>query len=209
MNGEPKRYPLIYVLIIVLIVVAGIEVAWGQDPFQSNDMNTQTSGNIGGDSNLALGFGGSQFDVDIAQCMGSASRSFVFGLFAQQRLQENYWCHAITLANAGYIEAAEFMLCKHTVLSEMGSDCPGDLLRPTKTEGTLNRVTEEIERVEKQSQDQLSAYRMEITDLTTTVQTLEAKPAQIVYRMPPEIQAQIDAAEDRRARAKMALNGEN
>jgi len=133
---EPKRYPLIQLLIIVMLVVAAIEVAWGQENCRGHscnsdgapiDVSQSVAGPvIGGSDSLGLGFGGPQFDVDIAQCMGTQSDSYLWNIWSKQRMTENYWCHAITLINAGYVEAGTYMLCNHTVLGEM-NDCPGPL----------------------------------------------------------------------------------
>jgi len=213
-RGDKKNQPIDIswwiILALALMLTMLIVPAYAQ--VQSNDMNAQTAGNIGGNDALALGFGGASFDVDIAQCVGSQSDTFFFGIYGKQRLRQNYWCHAITLANAGYIEAAEYMLCHHTVLSNM-PDCPGNIFRPEPkgegASGPANAVAEEVEELEQYAQEQFNDYQMQITDLSVTVQQLQDKPAQIVYRVPPEIQSQMEADADRRQKAREAWKGEH
>jgi len=165
-NRENGRFPLLYLIVLAVVVVFLVfKVTEAGDEEEIIEQHVTT----GGDSSVGLGFGGTQFDVDIAQCVGSVVDSW-FIFYSKQRLQENYWCHAITLANAGYIEAAEYMLCQHTVLSEM-PDCPGKVLDRMAlpvaegSSGPADAVAEAVEELEEHARQQFDSYQMQITDL--------------------------------------------
>jgi len=209
MTGDKKYEPInlswwiIVALVIVLVLL--FSPTWAQHECRYNcpddnpiDVSQVVTGPIIG-GNDYLGFGGPQFDVDIGQCMGTKSDHYIFGLWSNQRMVENYWCHAITLINAGYVDAGIFMLCKHTVLSEMDG-CPGPFVELlTRPETTSERDDQ---------QEMLSNHdslQMTLMNLQTQFDDLAKTRPQIVYRVPPEVKEQIDDGAVRRAAARAAL----
>ena len=197
-EDKHKPVPLISLLLVVLMVIVTAELACAQHVCQGGhncnrdgtpvDVSQVAGGNVvalDAGSSLGLGFGGAQFDVDIAQCMGSESTNWFFGAYAPQRLKENYWCHAITLANAGYIDAAEYILCTHTKLSEM-PNCPGEIFRKEAKEGTagpLTEIVEEIDDHEEEAERQHQEYQMQITDLAAQIEDLKRPRPPVVQRV--------------------------
>jgi len=88
--GEPV--PLIwFIAIAALIVMFMYSIAEAQNPdlFQSNDMNTQTSGDVQTGKSIVIGFG--MGDVDINDCMYTKSTPFFqWGKYNKSCLADGY-----------------------------------------------------------------------------------------------------------------------
>lgn len=231
-DDRNKPFPLLYLFIIAVIFIVLVEVAFGQanctghscnDEGTPGDVNLTggaVSNVIGGNSSRGYAVSGAQVDVDIGQCMGSVYEAWLLGIIhAEQKLIENAHCVAMNEHNIGNHSAEARIKCKQTKTGgnyDTFTDCFDEQKEHWNKEptgegasGPADRVAEIVEENEERAQKQFEDYQMQITDLTSSVQQLEKQPAQIIYKIPPELQEQIDAAADRRARAKAVWQGEN
>jgi len=143
----PKKYHSIDISWWIIVGLAVVLVllfspTWTQDiecdGGPCGEFVDLSSTTLSGSDTVAFGFGSPSYDVDINNCTGSTSRSFVFGLFSHQRLQEIHFCHAMNLISAGYVDAGNWLLCNKTKMSEM-PDCPGTLFLPDQPTTSTER----------------------------------------------------------------------
>ena len=126
---------------------------------------------IGGADSLALGFGGADFDVAIAGCVGSVASTYGFGAFGRQKLKEDHWCQAMSLIGAGYRDAGEFILCTETILKDM-DDCPGSLAEKPSDATQDDSDMLGHAQAEEQHTEQLVASMAAISDLEQKISEL-------------------------------------
>lgn len=171
-----------FAALVILALFAMSVPLWAQEcrGHSCNDadgtiVDTNLSTSIS-DDNLALGFGGASFDVDIGDCMGSQSDQYLFGLWGKQRMRENYWCHAMTLIQAGYVEAGSFMLCNHTILAQM-PDCPGNLFEQPETASNGPSQTNSV--TTKELEERIEQQQMELQTLANRYENMMRRPTVI------------------------------
>ena len=168
----------------------------------------------GGNKSIALvapGLG----DVDIAQCLGSEAWTLLVG--GKQKLVLNQVCMAEFYLKQGRYDLAAQALCNQPeILKEYGTESACEIehdFTPPTDDGTaqgLNRsdvqLTDEDDDIRYAVQQEEIEYAREerasmIGQLDYITQQIERSPA-------PQVQQQIDEGEDRRARAKAALEGD-
>lgn len=130
MINEPKRTSVILLAFIAFLIVMAIwpqAHASGDRITQSNDNNTQTSGDVitgdtimGGDSSKAYGFSHGLGDVDINQCL--ASTQFGTIVFSKQKVVLNKWCAAEVYDAKGMAHMAAIMRCAIPEIAEHFDD---------------------------------------------------------------------------------------
>ena len=128
---------LLLCLAVVIILSVAVPIVFAQEcgEFGYNcddnsvvtEVVTSVSNVIGGNENLAIGLSSPRFGAAIGDCMGTQARTYLWGIYGQQTLTESYWCEAANLYKMGLTEAANYVLCNHTILKTM-PDCPGPLV---------------------------------------------------------------------------------
>ena len=108
------------VLMLLLLALSATASERHQTPV---DVETNVGGSvvenqIGGNETLALGFSSPSFGAALAQCAGTTAKSFLFGLYGQQKIGPNYWCIGSSLYQMGKYQAAAFVLCGKAGLAD-------------------------------------------------------------------------------------------
>ena len=115
------------IIIVLSIAIPALAQDCGEGGYNCDSIELASNPVIGGSDTLALGFGGTRFGAAIGDCMGTQARTYLWGIYGQQTLTESYWCEAANLYKMGLTEAANYVLCNHTILKTM-PDCPGPLV---------------------------------------------------------------------------------
>jgi hypothetical protein len=109
-------------VVVGVVLFAAFRMASAQDSdlFQSNDMNTQTAGDVSS-NNKTFAFGYSMGDVDIAGCLGSTQWTTILG--GKQKLVINWPCMAeFYLRNEKWGLAAMALCNVPGILEEFASE---------------------------------------------------------------------------------------
>lgn len=113
--------------------MSGPLFASGDDIVQSNDMNNQTTGDVGlvtGDSR-AFAFAHGLGDVDINQCLGSTQWGTI--LVSKQKLVLNKWCAAEVYDAKGMYSMAGRLRCQIPAIADLFTDPQQCVLENTWT----------------------------------------------------------------------------
>ena len=174
---------------------------------------------VSGDKNRAYAFGNSLGDVDIAGCLGSTQWNTP--LFGRQKLVVNWPCLAEFYLRNGMYDNAAMAICNTEVRQEFETEEDCRAAHPFEAMSQPAPVPTESED-EDEEHDQI---RAELADLTATVAALEREKVQLVSRVQKaekaaqraytapqeagkELRRRLDAFEERRQAARMALEGE-
>ena len=192
---EKKKIDWLNVAAIVATVVLFLLLigsAFAQDDnFQSNDMNTQTAGNVstGGNDALGLGFSSPSFGAAVAQCVATEASNYAFGAYGKQKIVVNYWCVGSSLYQMGKYYGAALALCRKTELGDLypsEDECMSDLSTPPETPVTV--VSEPLVAEYREEEDvhaqMILDQQMQLLDLASKYDDLsERRPEnRVVYQ---------------------------
>lgn len=192
-KGRKEFQPSNILWLVIAAVVVILLVSESKAQHQSNDMNNQTAGDITG-GNVAFSGKGSyaigqgSFDVDINQCMGSVARSFVFGLYGDQKLQQNYWCHAESLFRLHRYEAAAHIWCNKTYLGELYESvesCVADMGEPPAMPEPAPEEPVAADEYEDMHVAQLEEQQERIDELAALITRAPRTEKKTVYQQQP------------------------
>ncbi len=181
MSKGPKEFQPINPLWVVIVAIAvGVLVSQVASATGDNRGPVTQEVDIAGDSSKALGIGFSSpsFTAAINQCIATEAENWFFGAYGKQKVVPNYHCMGLAYLQAGMIDAGEYILCKHTELSEM-PDCEKSVSQyvPRGTPEPVTGFEDYIEQHEEEEGahvSQLQAQQIMISTLSDSLDNLEA-----------------------------------
>jgi len=154
------------IIIVLSIAIPALAQDCGEGGYNCDSIELASNPVIGGSDTLALGFGGTRFGAAIGDCMGTQARTYLWGIYGQQTLTESYWCEAANLYKMGLTEAANYVLCNHTILKTM-PDCPGPLA------SMLEEPPETVDTVESDVHQQFEIQDSRYSELAARFDAME------------------------------------
>lgn len=155
---------------------------------------------VGGSDAFGLGLSSPSFGAAISQCVATEASNWIFGAYGRQKVVANYHCMGLSYLRSGMYDAGEFILCKHTELSDM-PDCPAAVaqfnmaVQAMPEPEVAEEKHEELEQIHDAQLSELMALQAWATVAQMQIAELEQEPAvQTVVREVPFIDAKKRAA---------------
>jgi len=120
MKTKTRDYIILLIMLVVVAVIATRADASGDRITQSNDNNSQTTGDVSTGSGRSIAIGNVLGDVDIAQCLGSTQWNTP--IFGKQKLVLNQVCMAEFYLKASKYALAAMALCNVPEILDEFSD---------------------------------------------------------------------------------------
>ena len=180
-------------LILILAMCATINAA-GATEVKTTQKSTQNGGNFD-----SIGIGGSDYDIGNDVCrFHTGGLTFAFA-------PRDKVCEGLRLIRLGMIDAGVRHLCNQSPIRDnypSFEDCQAEvgMVYGAKPEPSRVHHDEEQEYHEQQQQ--------QLEEVITELEQLKANPP-VVYRTDPELQRQLKADEERRRKAREALQGDD